>query len=382
MMEQLNEEEIFLLLGKASGNLLPGEEVLLEALFRNSPAATTAYQQLLDNLKEASPGKEGTIPLPRWRELATEITYKTRPAEAKVKKLFSLKWAAAAAGVIVIAAGILLYSRYSNRESTIVGAAPPAIELQLANGSVVNLSRQQGTIETDGIALNNRNKTLAYAAKGNAAAGSNRLTVPVGLDYKITLSDGTEVWLNSATSLEFPAAFTGNTREITVNGEAYLNVASDAKAPFVVHLPGSTVRVMGTAFNINSYDSGITKIALVNGAVKVQAGTAEKVLLPGKQAICTGGQAITEAAFDERTVLGWRKGLFYFNNAPLSEISKVLPRWFNITVVIDDRSLLDRRFTGVINRNQPISIFLEDLRVISGIHGSMDASGRLHLFSS
>lgn len=378
MMEQLNEEEIFLLLGKASGNLLPGEEVLLDELFRNSPAATTAYQQLLDNLKQASPGGDGTIPLPRWRELATEITYPARPAEAKVKNLFSLKWAAAAAGIIVIAAGVFLYSRYSNRASTIVQAPSPAIELQLADGSVVNLSRQQGTIETGGIALNNRNKTLAYAAKGHAAAGSNRLTVPVGLDYKITLSDGTEVWLNSATSLEFPAAFTGNTREITVNGEAYLNVAPNAKAPFLVHLPGSTVRVMGTAFNINSYDSGITKIALVNGAVKVQAGTAEKVLLPGKQAICTGAHTITESSFDEKTVLGWRKGLFYFNNAPLSEISKVLPRWFNITVVIDDRSLLDRRFTGVINRNQPISLFLEDLKVISGIHGSIDAGGRLH----
>ncbi|BAV04952.1 FecR family protein [Filimonas lacunae] len=378
MMEQLNEEEIFLLLGKASGSLLPGEEALLEELFRNSPAATTAYQQLLENLKEAGSGKEGTIPLPHWRELTTEITNNAHPTTTTVKKLFSWKWAAAAASILVIAAGVFLYSHYSNRKSSIAQGAAPAIELQLADGSVINLSRQQGTIETGSIALNNRNKTLAYAAKGNAAAGTNRLTVPVGLDYKITLSDGTEIWLNSATSLQFPAVFTGNTREITVDGEAYLNVAPNAQSPFLVHLPGSTVRVMGTAFNINSYDSGITKIALVNGAVQVQSGTALKVLSPGKQATCSGGQEITETAFDERTVLGWRKGLFYFNNAPLSEISKVLPRWFNITVVIDDRSLLNRRFTGVINRNHPIHLFLEDLKVISGIHGSVDANGRLH----
>jgi ferric-dicitrate binding protein FerR (iron transport regulator) len=135
---------------------------------------------------------------------------------------------------------------------------------------------------------------------------------------------------------------------------------------------------MGTEFNINSYDSGITKIALVNGAVKVEAGTAIKLLSPGKQAICTNGQAITETSFDERTVLSWRQGLFYFNNASLSEISKVLPRWFNISVLIDDPTILNRRFTGVINRTQPITNFLEDLNVISGIHARIDSNGQLH----
>jgi ferric-dicitrate binding protein FerR (iron transport regulator) len=380
MMDQLTEEEIFLLLGKASGSLLPGEEVLLEELFRNTPQAATAYQELLNNVKEAGSRQDGNILLPRWRELTAEIKANTHTRKTTVEKMFPFKWAAAAASILVVAVGLFLYTRYNHQQQrTIAQRSSPAIELRLEDGSIINLSQQQGTIQTGSMQLSNTNKTLAYAAKGHKTAGTNRLTVPVGLDYKVTLSDGTEIWLNSATRLEFPAAFTGTTREITVNGEAYLNVAPNSQSPFLVHLPGSTVQVMGTAFNINSYDSGITKIALVNGAVKVVAGTAIKVLSPGKQAICTNGQAITETSFDERVVLSWRKGLFYFNNASLSEISKVLPRWFNISVLIDDPAILNRRFTGVINRNQPLTNFLEDFTIISGIHAKMDSDGRLHL---
>jgi len=186
------------------------------------------------------------------------------------------------------------------------------------------------------------------------------------------------IWLNSATKLEFPLAFPGDTREITISGEAYLKVAKNAAKPFIVHLPHSTVQVLGTEFNVNTYDSGLVKVALVEGSVNMQAPTGTSKLAPGKQAVYRFGQPISQETFDARTVLSWQKGLFYFNDASLQEISKVLPRWYGIQVTIDDPSILSRTFSGIIDRNKPIEVFMEDLKMISRINAYRDKQNVLH----
>ncbi|MGN7720182.1 FecR family protein [Chitinophaga sp. 22620] len=383
MMDKLTEEERFLLLGKVTGTLTQEEEVAWEHLFNSNPDARTAYAGLANQLpvEATQAGFRGNMAKRPWRDLAAEFRDQQQVA-GKVAHMrhYKKSWVAAAVLVGILAgAGILWNTINKTSKDALTTKAKPGIELKLAGGKIIDLSKQQGGIDAGTVRLNNSNKTLSYATGSDqAAAGVNTLTVPIGMDYKLHLADGSEVWLNSATELEFPLSFAGQTREITIRGEAYLKVTKDAARPFIVHLPHSTVEVLGTEFNVNTYDSGVVKVALVEGAVNLRATTRESKLTPGKQAIYHAGGPILQEIFDARQVLSWRKGLFYFNNASLEEISKVVPRWYGVQVMIDDPAILSRRFSGVINRNRPIAIFLEDLKVISHIDARIDQAGILH----
>lgn len=360
------------------GTLSPEEENALEQLFLTNSHARPAYDELAGELPAGDVAtqfarrKEN----PTWRNL--KAAFQDRPRQLKRIPIYKKKWAAAAAIFVgILATGGILWNQLGRSEVAI--SSKPAIELKLANGQVINLSQEQGAIDAGAAQLHNSNKNLSYSiGKDPVTAGMNILTVPVGLDYKVNLTDGSEIWLNSATQLTFPLAFTGSSREITIHGEAYLKVAKDATKPFVVHLPHSTVQVLGTEFNVNTYDSSVVKVALVEGSVNLQTSTGESTLTPGKQAVYRAGQSITQETFDARNVLSWRKGLFYFEDASLEEISKVVPRWYGIRVAIDNPAILSRTFSGVINRTRPIEVFMEDLKVISGIESYKDQNGTLH----
>lgn len=162
------------------------------------------------------------------------------------------------------------------------------IALQLASGQTINLSTAKDSILLGNARLNNAGKTLSYTLSGTdgqAAASMNRLRVPVGKDYRVTLSDGTEIWLNSATTLQFPFKFSGKTREISIQGEAYLEIAEQAGQPFLVHTQHGTLQVLGTSFNVNDYDSGIVKVSLVEGALRFKTKTKNVAITPGQQAV-------------------------------------------------------------------------------------------------
>lgn len=385
MMEQLTEEEKFLLLGKVTGTLSRDEEEAVAQLFLANPYVLAAYNELTaalpmeDVATHFSRRKEN----PTWRDLKAELQERDQQRLPGIKRIpfYKRKWAAAAVIIGMLAAGGLLWKQFGEPRNRGMAEVPslPAIELKLANGQVVNLSQAQGSIDAGAARLTNSNKSLTYSVNnGEAVAGTNTLTVPVGLDYKISLADGSEVWLNAATQLDFPLAFPGNTREITINGEAYLKVAKNKEKPFIVHLPHSTVQVLGTEFNVNTYDSGLVKVALVEGSVNMQAPTGSARLAPGRQAVYQAGRPISQQTFDARSVLSWRKGLFHFSNASLQEISKVLPRWYGIDVAIDDPAILSRTFSGVIDRNRPIQVFMGDLKVISRIDSYVDKQNVLH----
>ncbi|MBS1601429.1 MAG: FecR domain-containing protein [Bacteroidetes bacterium] len=385
MLDQLTDEEKFLLLGKVTGSLGPEEEIALERLFLVNPDARSGYEELLSALpcEDINAHLAGRKEHSTWPDLKTRFRER-RPSPPPIVKqvpLYKKKWVAAAAVIFIVATGAVLWRQTGKLRKPELAAVPSesAIELKLADGQVVNLSQQQGAINAGAAQLTNNNKSLSYVSGRNPqAAGINTLTVPIGKDYKITLSDGSEVWLNSATKLEFPLSFGRNTREISINGEAYVKVAKIARQPFVVHLPNSSVQVLGTEFNVNTYDSGVVKVALVNGSVNLHAPTGSSILTPGKQAVYLAGQPIAQVIFDARNVLSWRKGLFYFKDASLEEISRVVPRWYGIRVVIDDPAIQSRTFSGVINRNRPIEAFMEDLKVISRIESYTDQEGAVH----
>ncbi|MEA5127501.1 MAG: FecR domain-containing protein [Proteiniphilum sp.] len=164
-----------------------------------------------------------------------------------------------------------------------------------------------------------------------ATAELNKLVVPYGKRTNLTLSDGTEIWLNSGTQLDFPTEFTGNSREISVNGEIFINVAHNTEIPFVVHARDMDVYVQGTSFNISAYhDDSRKTVVLVEGKVKVKTAdnnTAE--LLPHEKLEITDSD-ITKEYVNISEYISWTRGILEFDETPISEILKKIGRYYNM----------------------------------------------------
>ena len=397
-MKQITEEQLYLLLGKITKTLDSEEEKLLQDLFHHNIDVQTAYNELLKELPESYTPilPEALKAGSNWKDItqiikahASTPVISIPPSRRKINRNI---WFAAAAAVVIIALSAVFILSVTGDTTTNTNniinpvainteGAGSSIRLQLANGKIIDLTDTLGTINTDNITLNLEQKSMQYSSDNNASpAAMNTLTVPIGRDYKIILADGTEVWLNSDTRLDFPSAFNESDRKITIAGEAYLKVKKDAERPFIVTLPNGTVAVTGTEFNVNSYKKGQSSVALVTGSVTVNNNQQSGKLTPGRQLTFNNEQFISQTAFDEKMVLSWKEGMFYFDNASLDEIVEVLPRWFGLSVSIDNKDIHQRKFSGVINRNSPISYFLDDLRVISKINSRVDAGGIVRFY--
>ena len=164
--------------------------------------------------------------------------------------------------------------------------------------------------------------------------GMQTLSTPRGMDFKVTLSDGSEVWLNAESTLEFPSAFTGKNRQVKLKGEAYFKVARNEQTPFIVCSEEMNIRVLGTEFNFRNYST--PHVSLIRGSVEVfRPGhtEAEARLTPGQSAWCDAQNHIRVKDADTYAVTQWTSGLFYFDHTTLLEILQELGRWYNLGVV-------------------------------------------------
>ena len=371
-----------MMMEKIAGTLDEQDNIVLQQLIVNEGEINHLWEELQARFEEPHaadiikglPGRQERV----WAQVDQRGMGKT---ELPVRPFRFVRIAAAAACFLLAAAGGILYYRSIHRGvpyASTGSSSKKSIQLQLAGGQPIDLSAAGNTITLQEAQLKNTNKTLSFQTTGDKSAGLNTLTVPVGMDYKIVLADSTEIWMNSATVLQFPFAFQGNTREISLSGEAYLKVAANAAKPFIVHLPHASVQVLGTAFNVNSYDSGVVRVSLVNGAVKLKSDSKEANIRPGLEGVCTGNADITLHTFDEKDVLSWMHGIHVFYNASIQEISTVLPRWYGIEVVLDNSRIAGERFSGFIDRNKPIQDFLENLKSTNSA-GYYFKDGILHL---
>lgn len=290
--------------------------------------------------------------------------------------ILRLRYAAVVTVLLVISASLyLVVWKPSKTENSIVRAQPDTtgVHLNLSDGQVINLSGDQSQVKAGNITLNNTNKTLTYSTSASGSAkGWATLNIPVGKDYKIRLADGTEIQLNSASSLRFPLTFSSSSREITINGEAYLKVAPNASKPFIVHLPGSTVQVLGTEFNINTYDSAEVRVSLVQGSVKVKTPGNNSLLKPGFEVVYGKQNETRIRSFDNDNAFSWRTGIQEFKGASLEEVFQVVLRWYGVQVIASDNTPLNkRRFTGILDRNKSVETFFEGLKFTHDIDYTM-----------
>lgn len=252
-------------------------------------------------------------------------------------------------------------------------------QLQLSNGRVVNLGKVSGNFIVDSVSLNGQNSTLSFREDLPLPSGINSVIVPVGKSYKVILGDGSEVWLNSQSLLDFPFRFDGASREISISGEAYVKVAQDADKPFIVHMDDGDIQVLGTEFNVNAYEEPSVKISLVKGAIKYVNKSTSIRLQPGKQLQMTRGKSNKIVDFDIDKTTAWRDGKYYFENASLEDICKILPRWYGVTVIMDQQQIQDIPFSGSMDRGQPLKIFLENLSLTANVKYYMQ-DGKVHFY--
>lgn len=182
------------------------------------------------------------------------------------------------------------------------------------------------------------------------------LRTPMGGEYKVELADGTVVWLNSGSELKYPTAFTGNSREVELVGEAYFSVKKNPVIPFVVHSRGVATRVYGTEFNVKAYAGEEMNITLVEGSVSVKTENESKEyhLRPGENACVKENGKPSVKAVNIHKYIAWKEGYFYYENERLETILKELGRWYDFEVTYVGRLTRDLRFELWADRDREI----------------------------
>lgn len=294
--------------------------------------------------------------------------------DAKRTKAFLInpKWIVAAAVIAVIAGSWWFYTQQPAVQQKDIAVAPKTNQiipggnkavLTLADGSQVILdSAGNGAIATQGNVkiIKLADGKLSYSKEGATnEVVYNTISTPKGGKYDITLSDGSKVWLNAASSLTYPNAFVGNERKVTLRGEGYFEVAHNAAKPFHVMVNDIDVAVLGTHFNINSYEGEpALRTTLLEGKVVVKKGTQQATLKPGQQAEITNNININNDV-DIEEVIAWKNGVFVFNNTNIETILRQVARWYDVDVVYENKT--NETFSGVIPRSENISKLLKIL---------------------
>jgi hypothetical protein len=241
--------------------------------------------------------------------------------------------------------------------------------LTLANGKKVileeakvgDITRQNGTdVHKAGDSL------LVYQSEETTVAGNyyNTLETPRGKQYAVVLPDGSKVWLNAASSLKYPTAFSGKERQVELTGEAYFEVAHNKAKPFKVLTNGQAVQVLGTHFNIKAYaDEPATWTTLLQGSVKVENNRHHAaILIPGQQAINgNSGEMQTLKKIDVDAVLDWKNGEFVFSGESLESIMRKVSRWYDADVEYKDEALRKEHFFGSVSKWSSASDVLDAL---------------------
>lgn len=287
-----------------------------------------------------------------------------KPVVHRVHFMRRWGWAAASA-LLLFAAGAYFYMAGTKSNPPVVSTEniAPGKEgaiLTLADGSQVILdSMSNGVIaDQNGSKAVLHNGQLSYNAqeKNTGAILYNTMSTPRGRQFRVTLPDGTGVWLNAASSIKYPTVFSGNIRQVYITGEVYFEVAKNEKMPFRVNANNrETVDVLGTEFNVSAYDNDATiNTTLVSGVVRV----ASTILKPGQQAQMTNTNSprklnvINDADLDK--ILAWKKGIFNFDDVSLQEVMKQLERWYNIEVVYE-KGIPDIKFGGKMSKDMALN---------------------------
>ena len=377
--------------------------------------STVPIQEALHALivhSPALPDYEETAWDPLYRRILEENNVRTEKARmwplsglGRIAFLLPKKVWAAAAILLLLAAGAWLFFRqHPGKETARVIAlrdkpandvAPGSTKaiLTLDDGSRIDLNAAgNGLVGRQGnsrlVKLSGGQLAYQTAASAKPLAASqtsyNTIATPKGGEYQLILPDGSKVWLNAASSLRYPTAFSGKERVVELRGEAYFEVAhlttkeGHVSMPFRVHVmpadkggEGMDVQVLGTHFNVMAYaDEQSINTTLLEGSVKLSKGDKEALIRPGEQAKLKEDNGFKVVQVDTEEAVAWKNGLFRFNEATIEEVMRQVSRWYDMEVVYVNGAPKDL-FRGEIYRNVSVSKVLKVLEA-SGVHFTVE----------
>ncbi len=308
----------------------------------------------------------------QWGVYAREVKSDFNLLRKKLRKRSSLQvWYGVAAAVVILLSvgGILLWNSGEIEEKPVQVAKKVTIQpgksqaiLVLSSGEEVamgNVSRQLEEKDGTSVVVSETGRISYQSAEGkggttkDTARVMNRLVIPRGGEFNLTLSDGTRVWLNAETELRYPVQFNGKERVVYLKGEAYFEVSKNKEKPFLVQVDDMSVKVYGTAFNVNTYNK--IETVLVTGSVSMNQGGKEVLLKPNQKGVFdqVSGK-ITVEDVDVLAYVSWKNGDFIFRNESLNSIMDKLSRWYGLEVLYQDAGLQDVRLSGNLKRYKDV----------------------------
>lgn len=383
------------------GTTTPEEEMILENWYQRQPPSSQTFlwetlhhvrrgkakkrykEQLLKSI-QASAGMEVPETEPGTQfERSSKVGITGRLKHYTLKNSTLVRSLIATAAMVLFILGWSLLTGPSLRSPSVIGTAQfqPVVPgsngaiLTLSDGRKINLdSTVEGQIASDAHSrLIKKGSVLNYELPKGPSDNQvfyNTMTTPKGRQFQLVLPDGTKVWLNAASSIHYPTAFTGKTREVRVTGEAYFEVTHRVNQPFIVQTGKTKIEVLGTRFDVMAYEDEKQQITtLLEGKVLLRNSNNQQLfryLDPGQQAFIKPDGQFEVATADTTQVMAWVMGKLSMKNLDVATLMRQIARWYNIDVQYAG-DIPQGRFGGVLNRSAQLNSVLAVME-FSGIH--------------
>ncbi len=377
-MSDREYEKIALLIAGEISDKLSDEEAQELAEWRKKDAANNSlYLKLRNsqNFKHWLSERKDVDVEKGWSKVRTELKKKSR-------RIVLEKFSRIAAVIIIplLIAGIAYFyfdkqvdrNKSNQFQYTQIKPGSSKATLILGNGRsmLLDSANIMTVTEVDGTAIEKKKGEISYQKSEELSSQElvyNTINVPVGGEYRLILSDGTKVYLNSMTTLKYPVQFGQGKREVELAGEAYFDVEKDAAKPFVVHTKDTKVQVLGTSFNVNAYEnSKNTVTTLVEGIVKLshaRNGEYEQILKPNEQAVMDNLSGEIELHnVDVTNYTSWKDGKLVFYDMRLDDIMALLTRWYSAEVFYMNPDVKNIRFSGSLDKYDEIGKFIDIIK--------------------
>ena len=358
-----------------SGTIMPDEQRLLDSWMKEKEE----HKQLFERLrKDTRFAEEYGI----FREVDTTRaweTFRVKNGLGRQRRMTTwIKYVAVIALPLLVAGVWLLYPRggeqsipVAQNTKIVKREVSPVLEV-VGGGKVILEKEKDKMIEAGrGVDVQQSSGMLVYSdSVVSEYVDTNVLRIPKGGEFKLQLADGTRVYLNSATDLRYPVAFTGPERRVYLKGEAYFEVAKDVEHPFIVVTDDVQVRVYGTSFNVNTLGADGVRTVLVEGKVGIRGQDLDReyVLKPNELAFYDrNSRDMKIETVDPDLYTLWRKGIFVFERETLENIMNTLSLWYDMEVFFQSESAKQLHFSGHMKRYEQIEYILHAITDATGV---------------
>jgi transmembrane sensor len=357
---------------KLAGTISREEEAWLKDRLETDPESKQIWEQLEREGEDIN--IQGFLEHLQPEEELEQLKSSIQNNVARKPRIRRLLTLTAAAAVLILLIAGAKWMFFTNKKITdnltiasLIKENKSSVRLRLATGSDIDLrdNAQGEQLKVGNTTLHLDSNKLGFSSTDTAL---NLLSIPQGETYTINLSDGTSITLNADSKLRFPFKFVNATRDVYLEGEAFFKVAKDGRHPFIVHTPLTKVEVLGTQFNVNTYEQETVATALVEG--KVRTGTLEgapqQELSPGQAAIFNASKGFNIETFDNEDITSWLNGIYYFHDLSFHKLADAISRIYGVNIAFDDTLMEKKSVSGVMDKNK-LPELLEDLKSTVGV---------------